>query len=228
MSDVTTGVGRHTPTPARLRTHHHHHSHLPHRPVCPHKDPQGLLIPPRPAAPAGHTGSGDPPGDRRLRHSRTVGTGVGARRRRARVVPEAAERSRRRTRRSRGLVRYRPPRGARGGARRHRGRATAPHLHMHLFPRQASDAYVGLPNRCRAVFTPSPATLDRVGGSGAGQPRGSADGLRPLTPSGGWPHPSLGAASWENLGEQSWGMEAISGHDRETGQHGIDDLADLL
>ena len=105
---------------------------------------------------------------------------------------------------------------------------TAPHLHMHLFPRQASDAYVGLPNRCRAVFTRSPATLDRIAGSGAGQPRGSADGLRPLTPPGGWPHPSLGAASWNNLGEQSWGMEAISGHDRETGQHGIDDLADLL
>ena len=33
---------------------------------------------------------------------------------------------------------------------------TDPHLHMHLFPREADDVYVGYPNHCRAVFERSP------------------------------------------------------------------------
>ncbi|HEY1828300.1 MAG TPA: HIT domain-containing protein [Acidimicrobiales bacterium] len=39
---------------------------------------------------------------------------------------------------------------------------TVPHLHMHLFPRQPGDVYVGFPNHCRARFIRSDEEIARM------------------------------------------------------------------
>ncbi len=39
---------------------------------------------------------------------------------------------------------------------------TLPHLHMHLFPREPGDVYVGYPNHCRAHFTRSDEEISQM------------------------------------------------------------------